>query len=103
MSSDHPTLSTSVVSTLSEPTEVKETELFLAIAENNIAEVQKILDSGVNINHRSHEVDVSPLKYAAKNGYVALSRMLLERDAKLGRYHPNTASCSLQIVRCKCC
>jgi ankyrin repeat protein len=52
------------------------------VAENNIKQVEKILDKGININV-TDKLGRTPLHYAAIRGYVKIAELLLDRGANV--------------------
>jgi ankyrin repeat protein len=62
-------------------------ELWLAIAENNIIEVQKIANDGVDLNHASF-MNITPLIQTIKIGNIAMISVLLSGNIDINK--PNT-------------
>jgi photosystem II stability/assembly factor-like uncharacterized protein len=60
----------------------EKTELHKMVAENNIKQVEKILDKGINVNV-TDKLGRTPLHYAAIRGYVEIAELLLDRGANV--------------------
>lgn len=71
----------STFAAIATPKHTKE-HLFVAVASNNLALIQSLVDSGLDVNVRNIN-DSTPLHVAAANGYTACLSYLLSKSADI--------------------
>jgi ankyrin repeat protein len=66
-------------------------QLHFAAQDGNLAEVQRLVDSGYDVNAFDEDLYFTPLHYAAKGGHVKVMKYLISVGADVNAHNPKAA------------